>query len=128
MNENTIDTGQRLNVLVVATTFPRWQNDTEPSFVLDLSEQLAKSASLTVLALHAPGAKFQDNLRGVTIIRYPYSYPTAQQAVCYDGGILPNLKSRPGAKGQLPGFLLSQLWHLWRVIRKRRINFVHCHW
>ena len=78
-----------LQVLVVATTFPRWENDTEPRFVFDLSKQLAKKVSLWVLAPHAPGAKMEEEIEGVKILRFPYFFPKRLQTLCYEGGILP---------------------------------------
>jgi len=45
-------------ILVVATTFPRWKNDTEPSFVFYLSNLLAKKKhKVVVLVPHFLKAK-----------------------------------------------------------------------
>jgi len=117
-----------LQVLVVATTFPRWENDTEPRFVFDLSKQLAKKVSLWVLAPHAPGAKMEEEIEGVKILRFPYFFPKRLQTLCYEGGILPKLKSRWLARLQLPFFLAAQGFAIWRTARKYKINFIHCHW
>ncbi|PIR01454.1 MAG: hypothetical protein COV66_01455 [Nitrospinae bacterium CG11_big_fil_rev_8_21_14_0_20_45_15] len=122
------DSENELRVLVVATTFPRWAGDAEPRFVFDLTQRLAKKVSLWALVPHAPGAEEYETMEGVRIIRYPYAYPKSQQVLCYEGGILPKLKSNPSAKKQLPGFLLAQAYHLWRTVRKHKINFIHCHW
>jgi len=117
-----------LRVLVIATTFPRWEGDAEPRFVFDLTKRLAKKVSLRALVPHAPSAQEHETLEGVRIIRYPYAYPKSSQVLCYEGGILPKLKSNPNAKKQLPGFLLAQAYHIWRTVRKYRINLIHCHW
>ncbi len=122
------DSENELRVLVVATTFPRWEGDAEPRFVFDLTKRLAKKVSLYALVPHAPDAEEYETLEGVRIIRYPYAYPKSEQVLCYEGGILPKLKTNPNAKKQLPGFLLAQAYHLWRTCRKHKINFIHCHW
>jgi glycosyltransferase involved in cell wall biosynthesis len=117
-----------LRVLVLATTFPRWENDTEPPFVFDLTKQLAEKVSLWVLAPHAPGAKMEEEIEGVRVLRFPYFFPKHLQTLCYEGGILPKLKTRWLARLQLPFFLAAQSFHIWRTVRKYKINFIHCHW
>jgi glycosyltransferase involved in cell wall biosynthesis len=117
-----------LRVLVVATTFPRWTGDSEPRFVFDLSRRLAKKVRLWVLAPHAPGARLREEMDGVTVLRFPYFFPKSAQTLCYEGGILPKLKTRPWACIQLPFFLLSLFFAIWQAVRQHRINFIHCHW
>lgn len=46
--------GSRLRVLVIASTFPRWQGDTEPPFVYNLAAGLTEKFDVTVLAPHGP--------------------------------------------------------------------------
>jgi glycosyltransferase involved in cell wall biosynthesis len=119
---------KHLRVLVLATTFPRWQNDTEPRFVFDLTRQLAKNVSLWVLAPHAPGAKMEEEIEGVRILRFPYFFPKRFETLCYEGGILPKLKSQWRARLQLPFFLAAQCLAIWQTVRKYKIDFIHCHW
>lgn len=117
-----------LRVLVLATTFPRWANDTEPRFVFDLAKHSAKKISLWVLAPHAPGAKMEEEIEGVRILRFPYFFPKRLQRLCYQGGILPKLKTSGLARLQLPFFLAAQFLQIWRTVRRHKINFIHCHW
>ncbi len=119
---------KELRVLVLATTFPRWENDTEPRFIFDLTKQLAEKVSLRVLAPHAPGAKMEEEIEGVRILRFPYFFPKRLQMLCYEGGILPKLKTKWLARLQLPFFLVAQCFHIWLTVRKYKINFIHCHW
>ena len=117
-----------LRVLVLATTFPRWEGDTEPRFVFDLTRHLARNVSLWVLVPHAPGAKMEEEIEGVRILRFPYFFPKRLQTLCYEGGILPKLKTKWLARLQLPFFLAAQCFAIWRTVRKYEINFIHCHW
>jgi len=119
---------KELRVLVLATTFPRWEDDAEPRFVFDLTKHLAQKVSLWVLVPHAPGAKMEEEIDGVRILRFPYFFPKRMQTLCYEGGILPNLKSKWLARLQLPFFLAAQGFYIWRTVRKYKINFIHCHW
>ena len=42
---------ERKRLLVTASTFPRWEHDTEPRFVLDLCAHMTDDFDVTVLAL-----------------------------------------------------------------------------
>ncbi len=117
------------NVLVLATTFPRWENDSEPAFVFNLSKRLAsKGFNIVVLAPGAPGALAYEEMDGLKIYRFTYFYPKRLQKVCYDGGALPNLKSSWLARIELPFFLLFQFLHIGWNIKKEKIYMIHCHW
>ena len=50
----------RPRLLVLASTFPRWMEDTEPRFVESLSYELAKVFDVVVLAPHCRGAQRQE--------------------------------------------------------------------
>ena len=117
------------NILVLATTFPKWKNDSEPGFVYDLSNLLAKKGhNIKVLVPHHPKAKESEELDNLKIIRYPYFYPKKLQKLCYNGGIIPNMKKIHLAKLQLPFLFLSQLINTRRVIKNNKIDLIHAHW
>lgn len=117
-----------LRVLVLATTYPRWENDSTPHFVFDLNRKLAPKVETWVLVPHFSGAKYSEEIDGVRIIRFPYFFPTQFQRLCYEGGILPNLKSSWLARFQLPFFLIFQFLAILKAVRKYKINFIHCNW
>ena len=119
---------KHLRVLVLATTYPRWENDSTPHFVFDLNRQLAQKVETWVLVPHSGGAKYLEEMDGVRIIRFPYFFPTKLQHLCYEGGILPNLKSSWLARLQLPFFLVFQFLAILKTVRKHKINFIHCNW
>ena len=79
-------------MLVLATTYPRWENDSTPHFVFDLNRQLAKKVETWVLVPHFDGAKYSEEMEGVRIIRFPYFFPLKYQKVAYGPGILDNIK------------------------------------
>lgn len=116
------------NVLVTASTFPRWDKDTIPGFVDILSRKLSKDNNIIVLAPHYPGAKTHETFEKMEIYRFKYFFPENLQRLCYDGGILPNLKRSFLAKIQVPFFLLSQMFSMIWLVHKRNIDLVHAHW
>lgn len=123
----TNSTGTRQRLLVLTSTFPRWADDTEPSFVFDLCRRLATEYEVTVLAPHARDARRQETLSGVRVIRYRYG-PTAWERLAYEGGIMANLKRRPWQLCMLPIFFLAMLLRLLQLLRELRPDAVHAHW
>lgn len=118
-----------MKVLVLTTTFPRWKDDTTPSFVYELSKQLKdEGMDIFVLAPHYEGAKFEEEMNGLKIYRFPYFYPTKYQRLCYEGGILPNLKRSWVARIQVPLLFLSELIYAARIVRNEKIDAIHVHW
>lgn len=117
------------NVLAMATTFPRWENDTEPNFVFKLSSLLSKNGyGMTILAPHYPNAKRFETIGKLKIYRFPYFYPLKLQKLCYDGGILENIKKSLLAKVQIPLLLLSEYFYAKKIVKKERIDIIHAHW
>ena len=114
-------------LLVLASTYPRWQGDHEPGFVHELSRRLTDDFEVTVICPSAPGTKHREILDGVSVSRYRYA-PASLETLVNDGGIVSNLKSRPWKWLLLPGFLLGQLWAVWRAFRQSRPDVVHAHW
>ena len=119
---------EKIRVLVVATTFPRWENDKEPRFVFDLCKHLPNETDIHVLAPHFPGAKTKENWGNIKITRFPYFFPKSLQKLCYEGGIIPNLKSSWLARLQLPLFLVALFYHLVKITGDNKFDLIHCHW
>jgi glycosyltransferase involved in cell wall biosynthesis len=114
-------------VLVLASTFPRWTDDTEPPFVYNLCRSLQDDFNITVLAPHARGSKTAERWEGLEIRRFRYFWPERWQRLAY-GGILPNLKRNPLLWTQVPFFLAAELISALRLIRAERPDVIHAHW
>ena len=115
--------------LVLASTFPRWKNDTTPSFVYELSKRLmSKGRAVVVLAPHAGNAKKHEFFDGLDVYRFQYFFPSNIQKVAYGAGIIPNVKSNPLAMLQVPFFLLSEYMKTSILIRKYNPEVIHAHW
>lgn len=121
----TVRTKKR--VLVLTSTFPRWQGDNEPPFVFELCRRLHDKFDILVLAPHTDGAKRFERIESIEIIRFRYFFPRWEK-IAYEGGILANLNHNPWRYLLLPFFFLSQLITVWRILRHKKIDLVHAHW
>ena len=117
---------KRKKLLVTASTFPRWEADTEPRFVLDLCKHMTKWYDVTVLVPAAPGAKDQEVLEGVRIIRYHYFPVHAWETLCYPGAIVPRIREKKSRVLLVPFLLLALYLQLWKWLPE--YDIVHAHW
>ncbi len=114
-------------ILVLTSTFPRWQGDHEPPFVYELCRRLAQHNEVHVLAPHAPKALLAEEWDGLHIHRFRYFLPR-YQTLAYEGGILTRLK-RPRWKSLLvPFFLLAQYVAIVRLLKQHPFDVIHAHW
>lgn len=113
-------------LLVTASTFPRWENDTEPRFILDYAKAMKRYYDVTVLVPAAQGAKSRELLEGVKVVRYHYLPVHKWETLCYPGAIVPRIKEKKIRVLQVP-FLF---WALWINLVKLSGKFdcVHAHW
>ena len=117
-----------MKILVTATTFPRWEKDTEPAFVYFLSRLLAKKGHEIInLVPHHSGAKKYEEKDGMKIYRFRYFF-SKYQKLCYDGGILPNMKKSHLAKLQLPFLVMAEYLAIKKILKKEKVDVIHAHW
>lgn len=115
-------------ILVMASTFPRWKNDTTPRFVYDLSERLASRCRIIVLAPHHNKAKKKEIMGKLDVRRFSYFKPESMQRLCYEGGMIPNMKKNFLARMQLPLLIISEFFSAYNLIKKENISMIHAHW
>lgn len=118
--------GKKKKLLVTASTFPRWEGDTEPRFVLDLSKHMLDEYEVTVLVPASPGAKDEEVLEGVNVIRYHYFPVHKWETLCYPGAIVPRIKEKKTRVILVPFLLISLWFHLFKLLPK--YDIVHAHW
>lgn len=117
---------QKKKVLVTASTFPRWEGDTEPRFVLDLASHMTDEFDVTVLVPAAPGAKDKEVLEGVKVIRYHYFPIHKWETLCYPGAIVPRIKEKKIRILLVPFLFISLYFKLWKILPE--YDIVHAHW
>ena len=115
-------------ILVLATTFPRWKNDTTPRFVYDLSDKLTRNYNVIALAPHHKGSKKKEVMGKLQVRRFVYFKPESLQKLCYEGGMIPNMKNSFLAKIQMPLLIISELLSSYRLVKEEQINMIHAHW
>ena len=115
-------------VLMVATTYPRFENDHRPRFIADLCERLVADHGLrvTVVAPHGPGLERRETMRGVNIERFRYALDTERQSIAYGPGIPDNLRNLAAARRQVPGFVTAMAWTILRLLPRH--DLIHAHW
>lgn len=114
-------------LLVTTSTFPRWQDDSEPRFVYDLSQGLTAQFNIIVLAPHTAGAAHTEYWHGMQVYRYRYA-PEVLETLAYTGGITANLKQNRWKIVLLPLFFLGQWWAIRKLLKQYSIHAIHAHW
>jgi glycosyltransferase involved in cell wall biosynthesis len=117
----------KTTILVLASTFPRWKNDTEPRFVYDLCKKITDEFHVIVLAPHCRNSKKYELFDDLEVYRYQYA-PKILENLAYEGGINASLKKNKLNWLILPFFLVSQIFSIYRLINKYSIQGIHAHW
>lgn len=112
-------------LIVLASTYPRWADDHEPSFVHALARRLTDRFDVVAIVPHAPGSARYEILDGVTVSRYRYA-PSGMETLVNDGGIASNLRRAPWKWLLLPTFILMQWIEARRYAKSNAV--VHAHW
>jgi glycosyltransferase involved in cell wall biosynthesis len=125
MNKNNSEL--KNNVLVLASTFPRWKNDNAtPPFVYELSKRLTDSFNIHILAPYSKNSKKEEILEWMNIHRFKYWFENEKNLA--DGAILPNLKSNKLFWIQVPFFLIFEFFSIIYLTKKYKIDVIHAHW
>ncbi|MEK6952377.1 MAG: glycosyltransferase [Nanoarchaeota archaeon] len=114
-------------VLVMASTFPRWKNDTIPLFVYELSKRLTKDFDISVLAPSYPNSKDYEIMDKMKVHRFHYFFHKYEK-LAGSGGILPTLKKNKWFYFQIPFFLLGEFFALRKRIKEDNPDIIHAHW
>ncbi len=114
-------------VLVFASTFPRWKNDTLPPFIYELSKRLTNEFDVSILTPNYPGAKQDEIMDKMKVHRFNY-FLKKYQKLAGSGGILPTLKKNKWFYFQVPFFMIGEFFALKKQIKENRPDIIHAHW
>jgi glycosyltransferase involved in cell wall biosynthesis len=118
-----------VKILFITSTFPRWEHDTQATFVFDLAENLqVLGDEIVVLAPHHKGAKSTEIMNGVRVYRFAYFFPKRLQELSYGAGMLSNFKKSWLAKIQVPFFFIAQTFWTFYLVIKEKPDYIHAHW
>ena len=118
---------RKKKLLVFASTFPRWREDTNPPFVYELSKRLTNDFDVSVLAPSYPGAKDFEVMDKMKVNRFHYFFKKYEK-LAGSGGILPTLKKNFLFYFQVPFFLLGEYIALRKAVKEIKPDIIHAHW
>jgi len=118
---------EKKRLLILTSTFPRWEDDEDPPFVFELCDRLKTEYHIHVLAPHFPGARKEEDFIGIHVKRFRYFFGSFEN-LAYHGGILAKLKKNPFQYGLLPFFFMGELYALIQMLRHHRFHLIHAHW
>ena len=127
LSEQSVEKNLKKKLLVLTTTYPRWQGDTEPAFVHYLSRDLQDAFEVHVLAPHTLNAKTVETLEGVHVHRFRY-LPVTWQKLAYAGGIVPRLKQKKWLALQIPFLFFFMFLSGLKLAKKYKVDVIHAHW
>lgn len=113
-------------LLITASTFPRYEGDTEPRFILDYAQAMTKYFDVTVLVPAAIGAKTQETMGDVKVIRYHYFPIHRWETLCYPGAIVPRIREKKIRIFLVPCLFIALFFKLFRILPE--YDIVHAHW
>lgn len=114
-------------ILILTSTFPRWENDTLPPFVYELSRRLTDQFEVHLSAPAFPGAKKYEMMDGIHVHRFRYFFRRWERLAGSDG-IIPTIQRNRAYLLLVPLFLLGQYLAARRLIKKNRPAVAHAHW
>nr|WP_236671879.1 glycosyltransferase [Enterococcus sp. BWB1-3] len=112
--------------MVTASTFPRYEHDTEPKFIYDLCKEYAKYYDVTVLVPSAWGALNREEMEGLHVIRYRYFPIKKLETLAYPGAIVPRIREKKARALLIPFLFISMFFAIRREIKK--VDLVHANW
>ncbi len=113
-------------LLITASTFPRFEKDTEPRFILDLAKEMTKYFDVTVLVPADKTALDEEILEGVRVKRYHYFPVRKWETLCYPGAIVPRIKEKKIRIFLVPFLFISLYAQMRKIIKD--YDVVHAHW
>lgn len=111
-------------ILVLASTYPRWDNDSEARFVHNKAVGLSKFFDVVVLAPFFEGSKEYEVMDGVRIYRFRYW----RERLCYGEGMQYHFKNSFLEKLSLVSFLFNEYKKLRWIVKHERINTLWGWW
>jgi glycosyltransferase involved in cell wall biosynthesis len=121
------DTGLKPRIIVFTSTFPRWENDTDPPFVFELCRRLTQDFDVHVLTPGYPGATAVEVFEGIQVIRFRYFFKPLEK-LAGTTGILPTIRQNKLFLLVVPFFLVSSFCSLLHHSRRLRPSCIHAHW
>lgn len=116
-------------LVIVASTLPRWKNDSVASFVQEFGETLAPDfAHVTLIAPHYKLAKTRERLASnITVRRFRYFFPASGENIVYEGHAGKKANKSPLYLLKLTLFLISNFFMVLRQSLHTG-TIINAHW
>lgn len=121
---------QKVKVLVLTSSFPRYKTDWWQQAVLSIYSNMdLKKYDITVIAPSAPGAKRSEKIKGINVKRFTYFYPPSLQLLTSGEGILyTSRKKKFLGKIQIITFLLAEFFSVLKTLARSDYDIIHANW
>lgn len=117
------------NVLLLTSTYPRWNGDSTPGFVAEFATHLAPHFSkVYVMAPHFPKAKRFETTQNIRTTRIRYFFPTRGETIFYEGGGITKIKKTPLYALKLASYLTSLFFNTLYITLRRSVTLINAHW
>jgi len=118
----------RLDLLFLTQTYPRFEGDTAGPFIRDLARGLARIGDrVTVLAPHTAGLPPVWQEQGVEVVTFRYA-PERFELLGYGRSLQADERVKGGAALVAPLYALGARRELARLLRLLRFDLLHAHW
>ena len=114
-------------VLIITTTFTRWERDELPSFVYSFAQSIKERCEVHVLAPHTKGAKKYEEMNGLKVHRFVYA-PANFEKFGAGISIVSALKKDPKTLLLIPVFIFSAALKIVKLHYRNGYNVVHVNW
>ena len=117
---------RRRHLIVLASTFPRWANDSVPDFVLQFTRHVLPAVrSATVIVPHFAGAKRKEVLDDdILVKRFRYAYPYRYENLTY--GQVAKKTIMYKVRGIC--YVIAELRATFWICLRRRPAVISAHW
>ena len=113
-------------IIILASTFPRWKDDSVPRFVYDHAINMKSYFSkVIVIAPHYKNAKRKEKMEGIEVLRFMYFFPLSKQTIAYG-----KYKESSGFLSYIKAiiYVLVQLIYTLYVTIQYKADVINAHW
>jgi len=116
-----------VRICMVASTYPRFDNDGAGRFNRSLAEALAAAGhEVHVLIPHDPSVRPYDTL--VRVHAFRYVWPAKWSVMGYSAAMDSDRRLKWYAYALISPFLFFGTVALWRLVRRYHVDLIHAHW
>lgn len=116
-----------MKILLVTSSFPRWDGDWAGVFLQRLACALKDIGNkMIVLAPHSSGSPTMESFGGIDVHRFRYFWPDRFETLAYGQGILYNLRKNPLRLLLLVPFIFAQGLRMKKLMKD--VDIVNVHW